>query len=331
MTFMISGYGRVSGSLRQEADTIDPMYAMGQGGIHAALRDLGIKSRHILGQGETQLSMAIDACERAIDDAASEQIDMLIATSAVPYQPIPSFATLIAQGLGIEGGRTELLDVNVTCLSFLKALDIAAMHIAAGRAERILIVSADAPSLSIDEVKDPQTAAIFSDGATAIVLRPGKTEILAFKMLGWPEAAQHCEIQSGGTRYPAKTHPDQLVENGFFKMDGKGLMKTTIKALPEIVEALQAQSGLTLDDIDLIIPHQGSPGGLDVIERRMGFDPDRFLKLATRRGNRVSASLPDGLIEAMTKNLIKPGRTTMLLGTASGLSAGGMILTEKDE
>jgi 3-oxoacyl-[acyl-carrier-protein] synthase-3 len=330
MGFTISGFGRVSGAIRQDNEEIDPLFGMENGGLQTALKELGIRERHVVSGSETQLSLAVAACERAIQLSHSNEIDMIISATAVPYQPIPNFATLIAKKLGVEQGHVELLDINATCLSFLKALDIAAMHIDQGRHKRILIVSSETPSLSINETEDPKTAGIFSDGAAALVICPGETEISSFYMRSWPDVAGACEIPSGGTRYPAKTHPVQLVEHGFFRMNGKALMKATLSALPQVLETTLKNVDLKLEDLDLVIPHQGSPEGLELVRRRCNFPQESFLDLTATRGNRVAASLPDTLIHAITKNMIKPGSRTLLIGTAAGLSAGGMILTHEN-
>lgn len=129
-------------------------------------RATGVQARYVCAD-EDQISLATAACRAALDAAAmqADQIDLLIFAAAVPYQPIPATAPLVMRELGIADGRAAAFDVNATCLGFVSGLDIAARQIATQAARHVLVVSAEIASRALPWADDPETAALFGDGA----------------------------------------------------------------------------------------------------------------------------------------------------------------------
>lgn len=134
-------------------------------------RLFGIEKRHYAGDDETSSFMAAQAALQAFERAglAPNEIDCIIAACGVGEQPIPSTAVLVQHKLGLGGSGIAAFDVNSTCLSFVTALDTVADAITLGRFQRVLIVAADIASCGLDW-SNPEAAAIFGDGAAAVIV-----------------------------------------------------------------------------------------------------------------------------------------------------------------
>lgn len=217
--------------------------------------------------------------------------------------------------------------MNATCLSFLTALNLVQSLMASGGCRRAIIVSSEVPTRSVDMASDPRTGAIFSDGAAALVLEAGSGfDISAYQMRTYPKGRDYCRIASGGTRYPALQAPEELVSEGVFRMHGERLMTLVARQLPRFVKGLHAEAGLAKGDIDLIVPHQASPHAMSMIGRISGLPSSRVVDTAALRGNRVAASLPDTLIEAIETGRVPGSGLIMMIGTSAGVSIGGAVI-----
>ncbi|MDO5657374.1 MAG: 3-oxoacyl-[acyl-carrier-protein] synthase III C-terminal domain-containing protein [Paracoccus sp. (in: a-proteobacteria)] len=293
-------------------------------------RRFGIEGRYVADAGETSSMMGAVAAERALQAAGvgARDLDLILGACGVMEQPIPSTAVLIQSRLGLEGTGIPAYDINATCLSFVAALDHAGLMIAAGRARHVLIVSADIASVGLDWSR-PEGAAIFGDGAAAVVLgRADEGEaapaLLATRIETYSEGREACVLAAGGTRInPAR---GIAPSDALFRMDGQAAFRTASRHLPRFVARLLAASGLRRDDLDLVIPHQASAQALDHAAALLGFDDSRLINIFARCGNQIAASIPMALHEAVSTGRLKRGQNALLIGTSAGVSLGGAVL-----
>lgn len=101
--------------------------------------------------GETQLSLAVDAVNKALNKAGlqAKDLDCIVSASAVSVQPIPCTAALIYEEIA-QGTVIPALDINTTRTSFVTAVDTMSYLIAVGRYKCVLIVSSDAASYGLN-------------------------------------------------------------------------------------------------------------------------------------------------------------------------------------
>jgi 3-oxoacyl-[acyl-carrier-protein] synthase-3 len=253
-----------------------------------------------------------------------DSIDLLISACAVPEQALPSTACLIACQAGLPAG-TPAFDVNASCLSFLSAMEVAGALLATGRYRRIAVVSTDLASRGIDWA-EPDASLIFGDGAAAVILDGGTQQqgIRAFRLATYPEGRTYCEIRAGGTaRNPrvGVTPQDYL-----FRMDGKAVFKLAARVLPNFLRDLLAAADTDLASIDLLVPHQASQLGLAHAAKLLNVPPAKIMDIYATHGNQVAASIPTALHEALISGRARSGQRILLMGTAAGLSVGGMVL-----
>jgi 3-oxoacyl-[acyl-carrier-protein] synthase-3 len=289
----------------------------------------GVRSRHVV-QQETVIEMAAAAARQALARAeiAPEDVDCIIATGALAHQPIPTNAVLIQRMLGLPGSGIPAFDVNATCLGFLAALDVAGALIAVGRHRTILVTAADMPSQGT-RAGDPEVKAMFGDGAAAAVLRvserPGQG-VVALRMETYSEGAEACTLRAGGTGLSPHRDLATFLDATWFEMDGPLAYRISARYMPGFLQRLLRAAGVTLNDIDLVVPHQASAHALHLMRRRLGVPAAKLIDLLAERGNQVSASIPSMLDHALASGRARKGDLIMLLGTAAGITLGGAVI-----
>lgn len=291
----------------------------------------GVLSRHFATLEETTSFMAVHAAKNALAKAnlAPEDLDCIIGACGVMEQPIPCTAVLVQKQLGLEKSGIAAFDINSTCLSFLSALDSVSYMVDAERFKHVLIVSSDIPSLGLNW-EHMESCVIFGDGAAAVVISRSSNEnctnILSSHMETYSEGSSYCQVQAGGT----KMHPSQfngnLAKHALFEMDGKAAYKITASMIDGFIERLFNGTGLKLNDIDLVVPHQASLLAMHHLRKKLGVPEEKLIDIFATHGNQVAASIPTALHEAFLNNRIGRGDKVLLIGTGAGISLGGMIL-----
>jgi len=329
MTPMIlAGLGAYAPRENRPSQALDAVFGQPAGWTEA---QFGIAARGVAAPDETTSMMGAEAARRALAMAgwAEGDFDVLIGACAVMEQPIPGASVLIQQALGLGKSGIWAFDVNQTCLSFLAALDVAAMGFEAGRFRRALIVSSDIASAGLDW-DIPSAAAIFGDGAAAVCVEtsgdPNGPGLLARGFETYGEGKDLATLRSGGTRIRIEHGLGALAEGARFHMDAFGIFKAAARTLPALIDRVLREAGLTRETVDIIVGHQASAPGIEHVRRLMGGDPARVVDIFATHGNQIAASLPTVLAEARARGLLGGGRTVLLIGTAAGISSAAMVL-----
>lgn len=324
----LSGFGACAPRDQRPSTALDAVFGQPEGWTEA---QFGIASRGVASPEETTSAMGAEAARKALAMAgwAPDDLDVIIGACGVMEQPIPGTSVLIQQALGLGKSGVWAFDVNQTCLSFVAALDVAAMGFESGRFRRALIVSSDIASAGLDW-EAPHAAAIFGDGAAAVCVEAGGSTdgpgLLARGFETYGEGKDLATLRSGGTRVRIEHGLEALAEGARFHMDAFGIFKAAARCLPDLLDRVLAEAGLTRETVDLVVPHQASAPALEHARRLMGGDPDRVLDIFSARGNQIAASLPTALTEAHARGLLTPGKTVLLLGTAAGISTAAMVI-----
>lgn len=327
LSIQIFGTGHALPKTRRATQDIE----RGLGLAENALQATGVHSRHVA-TTESQIDLAVEAAQAALADAQTTvaEVDTVIFGASVPYQPIPSTAPLVMRGLGMADGTAAAFDVNSTCLSFLTAFDTAARLIATGQSRKALVVSAEIASRALPWQADPETAALFSDGAAAMVLGQSQPQagscVRAVRFRSYPSVYEACEIGAGGTRFDLHHAPQAFAAHSHFAMNGKALFRITTQHFAGFVKDILDAAGWQAADVDLVVPHQASPAGLAHMIRQTGFPPARVVSIAADYGNQVAASIPFAFDAARRDGRINTGDRVLLLGTSAGVSFGGLAL-----
>lgn len=281
--------------------------------------------------GETAVSMAAVAARRALEAAGRDvrAVDLIVGASSAPQQAIPCTAALVQRALGAPDGGSACFDVNATCVSFLVALHNAAHLVAAGAYRCALVFSSEICTHSRNPA-EPESAALFGDGAAAAVLtraEPGEAgAIHGAKFVTYGSGADLTRILGGGTLHHPND-PATTAEMNYFHMHGPGVLRLAARTLGPFLEGFFAQLGWERSAVDLLVPHQASRNGLGLLTSRLGFAPKQVYGNLATRGNCVAASIPLALAEAADEGRLRRGDRVVLLGTGAGVTLGAVGLT----
>jgi len=269
-----------------------------------------------------------DLLKRAIDDLLIKtkidinEIDCIINASATMSQSIPYNAANTHRLLNLDKPIPSF-DINMTCLSFLRSLDISSNLF--NSYNKILIVTCDIPSIGLDW-KNIRTSGIFGDGATATIVEKSESGgVLTSNFETHSIGFDYCEIKGGGYKLPPSKYEGDYKEVSNFEMDGKKLYKLSSKVLPLFIKNSLNKIDLTISDIDWIVPHQASQSSLNHIIKMLDLDKNKVIDIFNRNGNQVASSIPTVLEELIYKKPIKSGDKVLIVGTSAGIGLGLMI------
>ena len=324
----IRGCGHYRPAFAQTSSALDAVYGQPGGWTEA---QFAISSRRIADRDETSSRMAARACEEALDEAgwAADEIDVLVGACGVMEQPIPGTSVLIQHELGLTRSGIPCFDVNMTCLSFLNALDLVSLAMKAGRFRRALIASSDIASAGLD-YDHPKASAIFGDGAAAVCLEAHDDAdgpaVLATVFQTFSSGKDTAHLRAGGTKIRVEDGFDAIADGAKFHMDPFAIFKAAGRHLPGVIDRALAGAGIGRDQVDAFICHQASAPGLEYMRHLVGDRPERVVDIFADHGNQIAASLPNALYAARRNGMLGEGRHALLLGTSAGISLGAMVV-----
>ncbi|MEW9532087.1 beta-ketoacyl-ACP synthase III [Microbispora sp. NPDC049125] len=286
----------------------------------------GIASRHIAGPGTATSDLAVEAGRRALKSSGDSQVDAVVLATTTPDRLCPATAPEIASRLGLSG--CAAFDVAAVCTGFLYGLATAAGLIAAGTADRVLLIGADTYSTIIDP-EDRTTSVIFADGAGAVVLRAGTPDeqgAIGPVVLGSDgEHAELIQIPAGGARQRSSGLPPEPGDE-FFHMRGRETYRCAVEWLVASSRAAVEAAGWRIGDVDRVVAHQANARILDAVAERLGLPCERHLSNIERVGNTGAASIPVLLAEASQAGELRPGQRVLLTAFGGGLTWGAATL-----
>jgi 3-oxoacyl-[acyl-carrier-protein] synthase-3 len=216
--------------------------------------------------------------------------------------------------------------VNAACSGFIYALSVASSMIASGTYETILVIGADTLSRIIDWT-DRSTCILFGDGAGALLLRRSDcpTGLRACVLGSDGSGVGSLYIPAGGSRTPLTVEHVQNRQH-LIKMKGSEVYRFAIQAITQATQQAVEQAGLTVDDIDLFIPHQANIRIIQAAAKALKIPPEKVFSNVHRYGNTSTASIPIALCEAIEMGKVAVGANLALVGFGAGLAWGAAIV-----
>lgn len=286
------------------------------------LERTGVANRHTSDETVDPAQLAAEACRPLLDQFGP--VDLILTAGSVHRQLLPDLSVFVQRELDLA--PTPCFSLNATCLSFLVAMKVAADMLAAGSYRRILLCTAELASRGRN-FREPESAALLGDGAAAMIVEAAGTGGVGFEhfaMQTWSDGVELAEVRGGGIwRRPddrRTTDDDHL-----FHMEGERLLRNVAPKLRRFLKTFFAQAKVDADQVALVVPHQPSGPGLQMLSR-LGFAPDRVVNIVADYGNCVAASIPMALAIAQRDGRLHRGDRLLLLGTAAGVSIGGALL-----
>lgn len=278
----------------------------------------GILTRHIC-TTESVEDLATAASKHALEDAKLDAtaLDLILCTTVQGDYHTPSTASLVQRNIG---ACCPAVDLNAACSGFLYGLDMAAAYLDSGRAEHVLVVSAEMMSRQTDWT-DRSTAVLFGDGAGAVVLKKGDG-LLSMKLTskGDDELLVIGAHRSNSPYYQRETAAPTL------KMEGGEVFKFAVRAMTEDVKEVVKQAGFTLADIRMVVAHQANMRILDMAKAKLKLRDDQIATAVERCGNTSSASIPILLSELKESGKISEGDLLVFSAFGGGLTTGACVI-----
>ncbi|MBK7704759.1 MAG: ketoacyl-ACP synthase III [Acidobacteria bacterium] len=286
----------------------------------------GIKQRHKAADNEYTSQFGTRAAEMALERAGlkAEDIDLIVCATTTPDQIMPSTGALIQAQIGAVNAAG--MDLFAACSGFLYGLTMVESMIRTGQIRYALVIGAEVLTKYVDYT-DRSTCVIFGDGAGAAVVGPvpeGKG-ILATKIRSDGRYEEQLFAPGGGTKLGTthKTIDDRL---HFFKMKGNELFKVAVRSMADISAEMLAKAGYTVDDVDLVIPHQANQRITDAVASRLGVPEEKLYSNIAFHGNTSSASIPIALDECIQSGRVKEGSLVLLTAFGGGVTWGGTVI-----
>ncbi|GAA2513522.1 beta-ketoacyl-ACP synthase III [Winogradskya humida] len=287
----------------------------------------GIRTRHRVSPGMATSDLAVEAGRRALDSSGDPRVDAVVLATTTPDQLCPATAPVVAARLGLAG--VAAFDVSAVCTGFLYGLATAAGLIAAGTAERVLLIGADAFTTIVNP-EDRSTAVIFADGAGAVVLRAGHRDepgALGRVVLGTDGTLSHLiRVPAGGSRQRSLNRSHEPGEE-FFQMDGRDTFRHAVERMTAASQQAVASAGWSLADVDRLAAHQANARILTAVGERLGIAADRQLSNIADVGNTGAASIPLLLAQSHADGTLAAGHRMLLTAFGGGLAWGATTLT----
>lgn len=287
----------------------------------------GIKERRVVTGNETASSLATKAAEQAIKDAGinKDDIDLIIVATSIPDNLYPTVACEVQAQLGIKK-FIPAFDVAAACTGAIYALNIARSFIMSGTYETILVIGVDIHSRFVDW-NDRSTCVLFGDGAGAMVVqksKDGENRILSIETNADGYRGPELKIPLNGKNCPLVEPNEQ--QDQYIYMNGREIYKFAVKVVPESVENTLNKVGLSIDDLDFLVPHQANIRIVRAIQDRLGLQEDQVFANMDKYGNTSAASILIALAEAIESGAIKKSSTVALTGFGAGLTWGTAVI-----
>jgi 3-oxoacyl-[acyl-carrier-protein] synthase III len=286
----------------------------------------GIVERRIapkeMGAADMGVGAALVAMERA--GVAPGEIDLILVSTATPDRLLPSTACDIQAVLGAKNAAAY--DISAACTGFIYALEIAEGHIAAGRCEIVLVISAEKMTGIVDWT-DRSTCVLFGDGAGAVIVKKAENGrgMLSSFIRSDGTLAELLWRPGGGVKMPF----DVAVldeKSHLVKMAGSEVFKAAVRSMAEAADKALMRAGLTSDDIDLLVPHQANIRIIEATAKYAKIPMDKVFVNVDRYGNMSSATVPIALDEAVEQGRIKAGDNVLMVAFGAGFTWGASVL-----
>lgn len=286
----------------------------------------GIKQRHKAADNEYTSQFGTRAALQALERAGLEptDIDIIVCATTTPDQIMPSTGALIQAQIGATNAAG--MDVFAACSGFIYGLTMVESMIRTGQIRYALVIGAEVLTKYVDYT-DRGTCVIFGDGAGAAVVGPvpeGKG-ILATKIRSDGRYEEQLYAPGGGTKL-GTTHQTIDDRQHFFKMKGNELFKVAVRSMADISAEMLEKAGYTVDDVDLVIPHQANQRITDAVASRLNVPEEKVYSNIAEMGNTSSASIPIAMDECIQLGRIKEGSLVLLTAFGGGVTWGGTVI-----
>jgi 3-oxoacyl-[acyl-carrier-protein] synthase-3 len=285
----------------------------------------GISKRRVIPEDEsiTSEDLCARASRRALEHAGMDpaDLDFIVVASLTAFEVVPNAAATLAYRVGAPSVPGFVL--NTACSGFIHALSAGYLQVAAGQSDAVLVVSGDALT-RVTDYSDPTTAILFADGAGALVLtsEPSRGQLLAGPILGAEYSPDHLNLQGQG--WVSNDDGDNKVSMA----GGPNVLRHAVRTMREAGTSALADTGITWDDVDVVVPHQANERITLGLEKALRLKKGRVIHAIDGLGNVSASTVPitlDRLLRGEHGALADPARI-VLTAVGGGYASGAAVL-----
>jgi len=286
----------------------------------------GIAERRIAEPDVATSDLALTAASQALANARvrPDQLDLIVVATVTPDAPFPATACIVQHKLGAV--RAGAFDMEAGCTGFIYGVSLASQAVATGACDAALVIGAEVLTRVVDWT-DRNTCIIPGDGAGAGVLQPVEEGrgILSFVLRADGSGGDLLKLPAGGSRIPTTA---ETVSKGlhYAHMDGNEIFRFAVRVVEEAAVECLDKAGLTLAEVDLIIPHQANLRIIEACAKRMDIAQEKWVCNVDRYGNTSAASIPIALAETVESGRLTEGQLVLLVGFGAGLTYGAVAM-----
>jgi 3-oxoacyl-[acyl-carrier-protein] synthase-3 len=286
----------------------------------------GIVERRIAGDGETTLTLSLDAAQKALDVAklSPAQLDLIIVATVTPEHIFPATACLLQDSLGALNAGA--FDLSAGCSGFMYALSLAADSIRAGSCQHVLVIGAETLSRIMDW-SDRNICVLFGDGAGAVVVSGSEMPggILSSVLGSDGSGGDHLILPAGGSKLPPS---HATIDEGlhYMRMNGREVFRFASRTMDKAARLACDKANVTVENVKLFVPHQANIRIIKSAARSLKLEDERVFSNLDRYGNTSAASIPIALCEAIEANRVNRNDYLVLVGFGAGLTWGAIVM-----
>ncbi len=276
----------------------------------------GIRERRIC-EGENQITLSVEAAAKVLAAAkeknpafTEEQIGALFVATSSGEQLFPSAACMVQKELGLPENMLAY-DITAACCGFIFGMQMAHAFLKSVGMRYVLLIGSEHLSKIVDYT-DRSTCILFGDGAGAALLT----------LAGENEAEYYANHRVNG-------NDGALVckSGGYMQMNGPEVFKFATRVIGSALDALLADAGMTVGEIDHVVCHQANKRIIDHVKRKYPGNEEKFFMNIESYGNTSAASIPIALDEMNQRGLLKSGDKIICVGFGAGLTWGSILVT----
>ncbi|TES86128.1 MAG: ketoacyl-ACP synthase III [Candidatus Aminicenantes bacterium] len=292
----------------------------------------GIVERRYVEPGVGSSDLAYEAALRAIEAAKIDksEIDFIIAATLSPDHYFPGIGVIVQAKLGLS--EIGALDVRNQCTGFIYALSVAEQYIKTHTFKKILLVASEVQSANLDYSDEGRDMAVlFGDGGGAVILEPNEKNdgrgILSTHLFSDGRYVSDLWMEKPSPKDNPTFAEEFFKKRRFFpEMNGRNVFKNASGKMPEAVRIALKHNGLSIEDVDYLIPHQANDRISQMVARNLKIPIEKVIRNIDRFGNTTAASIPIAMDEALKGRIIKDGDIVVLTAFGSGYTWGSAVI-----
>jgi 3-oxoacyl-[acyl-carrier-protein] synthase-3 len=286
----------------------------------------GVRERHFASEGETTLTLALEAARNALEVArlSPAYLDLIVVGTVSPDYQFPATACLLQDQLG--AAHAAAFDLSAGCSGFIYGVAMASDAIRAGSYQYALVIGAETLTRIMDWT-DRATCVLFGDGAGAVVLGASEVPggVMSHTLGSDGSGGDYLIMPGGGSRHPA-SHETVDQRMHCIKMNGREVFKFAARTMDRATRLVCQKANVALEDVDLVVPHQANDRIIQSAAKSLGLPDGTFYVHLDRYGNTSCASIPIALAEVLEAGRVHRHDHLVLVGFGAGLTWGALLI-----